>query len=60
MSGKSTGIRGLTPAVREQLGRYVYRLIDPRGGALRSPDGFAPRPLAATTRTVIQIEELTP
>ena len=26
-----------------------------RGGALRLPDGFAPRPLAVTTRTVIQM-----
>lgn len=30
-----------------------------RGGALRSPNGFAPRPLAETTRTVIQTERLT-
>lgn len=30
-----------------------------RGGALRSPDGFAPRPLAADTETVIQTETFT-
>lgn len=30
-----------------------------RGGALRSPDDCAPRPLAETTRTVIQTERLT-
>lgn len=32
MSGKSTVIRGFAPAVQEQLGCYVYRLIDPRDG----------------------------
>lgn len=30
-----------------------------RGGALRSLDGFAPRPLADTTRTMLQTERLT-
>ena len=30
-----------------------------RGGALRSPEGFAPRPLAETTQPMKQTETLT-
>jgi putative transposase len=44
----------LTPA---QYGRTA--LLSVRGGALRSPEGFAPRPLAETTQPMIQTETLT-
>lgn len=44
------------PSVYAGLGAPMMQ----RDGALRSPDGFAPRPLAATTQSVIQTEGLTP